>query len=326
MAAARRKQPEPAPALPESAPEDQVRVAWEELEARLAVALHALPPESYLILTPAPGGRASPAAYVQFARAATILRSEAAGNAHLPPEGQLDPVQQAHLAELGWQPPGSAGDRGHNFHRDWPVPAPAEAVAALAVRTLREVFGVGDPDGLRYRSGSFDGSAAHRADLGIPPDDQPVGHHHRPAGRRSAEELRALIEEAARRWLANADPRPDKDGDYPFRFGSAVLYVRIVDDAAPVVAIFSPILRAVDRSPELLAALNELNSKIRFGRVVWAHDEVLLVSELSIVDLTADQIAHACLELGSLADAIDSELHGRFGGEIVFLDQPRLLN
>ena len=292
----------------------------------MAAVLQTLPPESYLILTPGPGGRASPAAYVQFARATTMLRSEAAGNAHLPADRQLDAMQQASLAELGWRPPGSIGDKGHNFHQDWPVPAPTEAAAALAVRTLRDVYGVIDPDGLRYRSGSFDGSAVHEADLGIPADDQPSGHQHRPAGRVSEEELRTLIEEAARRWMGNTDPRPDKDGDYPFRFGSSVLYVRIVDDAAPVVAIFSPILREVDASPDLLAALNELNSKIRFGRVVWAHDEVLLVSELSVVDLTADQIAHACLELGSLADAIDSELHGRFGGEIVFSDQPRLLN
>lgn len=300
--------------------------SWDRLEARLAAALEALPPDSYLILTPAPGGPASPAAYVQFARAATALTSEAAGNAHLPAEERLDARQQAHLVELGWQLPGAAGDEGHNFRRKWPVPAPAGAVATHAVRTLREVYGVVEPGGLRYRSGSFDGSEGGQADLGLPPDLQPSSRKHRPTGHRSEEELRTLIEDAAKRWLADSDPQPDKDGDYPFRFGSAILYVRIVDDAAPVVAIFSPILREVDSSPELLTALNELNSKIRFGRVVWAHDEVLLVSELSVVDLTADQVAHACLELGGLADAINGELLGRFGGETVFPDRPRLLH
>jgi Putative bacterial sensory transduction regulator len=60
---------------------------------------------------------------------------------------------------------------------------------------------------------------------------------------------------------------PDRDGDYPVRFGSALYYVRLVSAEDPDVQVFAVAVDGIEQSPELLAELNDLNCRIRFGRV-----------------------------------------------------------
>jgi hypothetical protein len=94
----------------------------------------------------------------------------------------------------------------------------------------------------------------------------------------------------------------------------------------PLVRIFSPILHDIDASVTLLEALNEINARIRFGRVLWAGRQVIIAMELTAADLTEAQVVVACTEIGNLADHLDDGLHGRFGGATVFATRPTLLN
>lgn len=298
--------------------------AWSDFRRRLAAALDRMPAESYLVLTTVPDAEGH-ARYVQFARGTGSFRAEAVSSEFLPASGALTPNQEARLRDLGWQPPAPDGS-ARNFHRDWPLPAAVDEIAGLTVTTLRSVYGIDAPAELRYVHESFEHEAVDAPDLGIeerPRTPQPA---RKPWTTRAVNDLGPLVEDGLRRWLGVEDLVRDDDGDYPCRVGSAMLYIRLVDGVPPVVVIFSPILRDIPQSPALVAALNDVNGRIRFGRVFWAERTVLAATELTAVDITADQVALACMELGNLADMLDGILHGRFGGRPMFESAPKLLN
>ncbi len=305
-----------------TAPADAV--GWADFERRLAAALERMRDDTFLILS-TPGDETSPGCYVQFAAGAWGLRAEAVSSRFLPADRPLTADQEAALAALGWLPPDDPDDPAPNWSRVWPPPAPFAEVAALAIRTLREVHGVARPEELRYIYRSFE-RVLEDPDLGIPaerpaPQPAPVAHAYR-----TAEDLRPLVERALAGWLGLDELIRDADGDYPVRIGSALMFVQLLDGVPPVVRIFSPILRDIDASPTLLEALNEINARIRFGRVLWTGRQVVVAMEITAADLTEAQVVFACTQLGNLADHLDDGLHGRFGGATAFATRPTLLN
>lgn len=298
-------------------------LTWDEFERRLATALERMAADTFLVITQ-PSAKGGTGYYVQFARAVgsespePVLRAEAVGNEHLQAATALTPAQLRRLGRLGWKRPTPA-DKGRNFTRRWPVPAPYGEVARVAVVTLRDVYGIDEPARLRYVYQSFGRGDVGRLDLGIDPAPAPrsPGPSRRRAGR-AAEELRPTIERALKRWLRQDELVRDEDGDYPVRLGSALMYVRLADGVPPVVRIFSLVLRDVPESPALLEALNSANARIRLGRAFWAGGNVYIACELVATGITADQVAIACTELANLADHLDDGFHGRFGGALMF--------
>lgn len=308
--------------------------AWPAFETRLANALAALEHATYLVLSVPGDPRAGASAYVQFAQGGLLgFRAEASGNQWLPAGHRLDPGQEERLGSLGWQHPGP-GPQSRNWVREWEQPVPFGDVAAMAVRTLREVYGATSPDDLRYRSGGFPAhhGAVRDPDLGIPPDrpaaEAPpiavVGARSHPAP--EAGEAATELEAALAEFIAGADLVPDRDGDLPIRVGSALMFVRPVPGVPPLLQLFSPLVTGVDMTPALLESLNDINRGILFGRVYWAERQVVVSMELTAVGITAKQIAFACVQLGNLADHLDDVLRGRYGGRTVFEVPKTLLN
>lgn len=297
---------------------------WAEFQRRLAAALARMPPETYLILeAPLPDGDI--AAYVQFAHATSDFRAEAVSSRYLPSSRPLTAAQERQLAGLGWQRPAPDAE-GQNYFREWPSPAPFAEVARLAVRTLREVYGIEEPSGLRSLHESFRRDAVPDLELGIEARTSRQAPGAPPPSAPSGDEIAQLLEAAMARWLGVEHPVRDGDGDYPIRVGSAMMFVRLLPGVPPAVAIFAPILRDVARTADLLQAINDINARIRFGRVFWSEGRVLVAMELTAADITADQVAFACVELGNLADYLDDVLHGRFGGKTMFDGRPALQN
>ncbi|MFN8631688.1 MAG: YbjN domain-containing protein [Chloroflexota bacterium] len=317
-----------------TSPKGDPSEAWPAFEARLAAALAAMEPATYLVVSLAADPRAGASAYVQFAQGGLLgFRAEAAGNHWLPPGHGLVPAQEERLTGLGWRRPGEASD-GRNWVAEWLEPVPFPEVAAVAVRTLRDVYGATSPDELRYRSGAF---PAHHGPvpepgLGIPPD-RPVPEHPAAAvipGQThpapEPDEAAGALQTALAQFVEGADLVADRDGDLPIRVGSALMFVRPVPGVPPLVQVFAPLVSGVDLTPQLLEALNDINRKVLFGRVFWTDREVVVSMELTAVGITAAQIAFACVQLGNLADHLDDVLRGRFGGRTVFEVPKTLLN
>jgi hypothetical protein len=105
------------------------------------------------------------------------------------------------------------------------------------------------------------------------------------------------------------------------RCGTAVLYVRLVDGEPAVVRVFSPMLRRIQRSAELLIELNDLNARLNFQRVFWRDGTVYAACELLAETLAAAELRHACDSVADVADYYDVRLHARFGGETTFAER-----
>ena len=305
-------------------------LSWDEFAHRLADGISRMALESFLILS-LPDDVAGMRAYVQFAHwvnedgASEGLRTEAVGSTNLPDTRPLTPAQEERLDALAWQRP-STDSKAGNFLRDWSMPAPFAEAAAMAVRTLREVYGVAEPAELRCRYALFEGGDVEDLALGLEPEERPLRPRSKPASRPPAGALSPIVEEGLRRWLGIDRLERDEDGDYPIPVGSALVFVRLADGTLPMIAIFSTILTGVDESPSLFAALNDINRRIRFARAFSIAGTIIIATELPVVDITADQIAFACMQLGSLADHLDDVLHGRFGGAFAFDGRSALIN
>jgi Putative bacterial sensory transduction regulator len=134
--------------------------------------------------------------------------------------------------------------------------------------------------------------------------------------------LRARIRELVADYLDDRSLTDDLVAEpVVIRCGTAVLYVRLVDAEPPVVRVFSPLLRRIPRSPELLTELNELNARLNFQRVFWREGTVYAASELLAETLAAAELRHACDSVADVADYYDVRLHARFGGETAFAER-----
>jgi Putative bacterial sensory transduction regulator len=105
------------------------------------------------------------------------------------------------------------------------------------------------------------------------------------------------------------------------RAGTAVVYVRLVDAEPPVVRVFSPLLRRIERGPDLLGELNDLNARLSFLRVFWRDGTVYAAAELLAETLTEAELANACDGVAETADYYDVRLHARFGGETAYAER-----
>lgn len=130
--------------------------AWKHLARELKVALGALEEDEVLILQIKGTNR-----FVQFAQQGSYgMRAESTSNYYLPEGEQLDEAADAALKELGWRAPtnlpddvgGHRPDGSANYFLDLKRPAPLQALAELAVDTLRQVFGAEHPLDLQYQA------------------------------------------------------------------------------------------------------------------------------------------------------------------------------
>jgi hypothetical protein len=113
---------------------------------------------------------------------------------------------------------------------------------------------------------------------------------------------------------------PDRDGDYPVRFGSALYYVRLVGAEDPDVQVFAVAVDGIEQSPELLAELNDLNCRIRFGRVFHVAGQVLVETDLIGDAVDPRGFGNACEVVAGVTDKIGPDLAKKYGGRAGFED------
>lgn len=132
--------------------------------------------------------------------------------------------------------------------------------------------------------------------------------------------IRPYLEKLLREGFGIPDLTPDDDGDYPFRYRSAGYYVRLYNEQAPTIQLFSVVVRDIKRSPKLLAELNELNAGMAFVRVYWVNLQVVVATELVAETLDAEELGNACNVIGRVADTIGPKLVADHGGHVLFED------
>lgn len=107
---------------------------------------------------------------------------------------------------------------------------------------------------------------------------------------------------------------PDDDGDYRQDYGSAIVFLRVVDHDPGFVRIFSVVLRDVRYSAKLLRELNEINRRLVYGRFTHAGMLVVLKHYLIAGSLDQETLATACGALGETANDFGPTLAAVYGG------------
>jgi hypothetical protein len=135
--------------------------------------------------------------------------------------------------------------------------------------------------------------------------------------------VHAYVSQLLCEWFSLGQVRRDEDGDYPFRYGTAVYYVRVLDRDPAVLRIFAIAVHDLDCSPGLLEELNEINANVAFARVSHGSRQVWVEAELWADNLDAFVLGMTCERVGELADRIGPSLATLFGGLTRFeLDDP----
>lgn len=117
-----------------------------------------------------------------------------------------------------------------------------------------------------------------------------------------------------REWFCLPQVVRDADGDYPFRFGTAVAYVRVLDRDPAVVQVFAGAVHGVRIGPELLTELNDTNANVTFARVYLSGTDVWVQTELWAETMTGFTLGMACERVGELADRIGPAVAAVYGG------------
>lgn len=130
--------------------------------------------------------------------------------------------------------------------------------------------------------------------------------------------VRTYVEKLLRQLINDDQLQADPDGDYPVRYRDALYFVRIDGDASPLVRVFSIALDDVQLTPELLAEVNDINTKLTFARAMFVRGQVLIETELLGEDLAPRSFGAACQSVAVAADRFAPELADRHGGRLAF--------
>lgn len=133
---------------------------WQQFQDALATCLGALEEDEFFVIS----AKAKINYFVQFAQHGGFgMRLEAVGNDFIEPNDALTVEDYDRLVTMGWQratyrmpgdpAPGSEPMEGSpNFFIDTPAPVDYEAVAAIAVCSLREIYKIKSPLRLQYKA------------------------------------------------------------------------------------------------------------------------------------------------------------------------------
>ena len=110
----------------------------------------------------------------------------------------------------------------------------------------------------------------------------------------------------------------DPDGDYPFRTGTAVCWVRVLDAGQPLVRVFAHAACGVRRSAKLLTELNDIQHRALTASVMLTDGCVVIAQTLTAYELSCVDLGQAMAAVGGLADEVGVLLAGMFGGTTPF--------
>ncbi len=269
-----------------------VEAEWGQFEERLQERLPELAGPLLLEVEVAAEPDCGTAPYVQFLGGPGQLRAEVSGNDVLAEEYELADAQVVALREIGWQDP---DDETPNHHCDVPVSMSA-VLAGMAVRTLREVFGVLSPEFVEEGPGApspyFEGAPTN------------------------AEELKDMTRAALQEFLGE-EVEEDDDGDFPVSWGSALVYVRVLDDE-PTVRIFGAVVHGVQRRRQAALEVHLLNRDVRGIKFVLEEDTVFAESEVPGMPFSSRQFGIVLGNTVRRLDRLDGDLALRVGGHTAF--------
>jgi hypothetical protein len=310
--------------------ERSVDRAWEQFESWLADVLANIADGDVLTVSreaDAHDGARSQEPFVQFCAVGDgLVRGEASSNRLLDRQHWLSDQQAAEMTYIGYELPSTpaqalARSGSTNFSVDLTRDDSAQ-LAAMAVRALREVFGVLHPAFLSFRGDArspFGGLAAAALDT-MPASALPLTSEGVPvsgtlarewalaeagpvAMPESATHLRQLIEQALVPMLGRR-PLVDEDGDFVVSCSGSLVFIRVVE-SAPVISVFSQLVRGVADLEAAIQDVAELNSSVEMVKFVLVDDRIVAGCTLPASPFVGEHLRQILVLVGTVASDFD---------------------
>src|SRR5215213_3666721 len=133
--------------------------------------------------------------------------------------------------------------------------------------------------------------------------------------------VRPYVEQLLQEFCETEHLVVDGDGDVPIRKGSTMYWVSLFEiEEEAQVRVWSFMARDVPDADDLYRYLNAINSTIRYSRVYYEDNDVIVSYELLAEDLDPRELQNACECIGGIYDAYDDALVAKFGGRVFFPD------
>lgn len=302
---------------PESGFDRDVDRAWREFRGDLADHVATMRDGGGLVLEPLAeesGGPAGPC--VQFyAWGDQQVRCEVPSNLHLSEDRHLSPEDEALLLGLGWQTPSRDPDTPEDggspaFWMDLPS-SWADRLAEVAVRALRDVWGVPHP--LFLRAESFGTVSAHEFETPAPVAEiapkEPVRGPVHPLGE---EHLRELIEDTVGERVGDT-PTWDEDGDLVLRIADVLVFVGVGAGAATV-DLLAPIVHSISGRTRAMEVVSDLNRQWPQLKFVLIDDRVAVVNHLPASPFVPEHLVSALDRMTQFLEVVDHDFAAHIGG------------
>jgi hypothetical protein len=319
--------------------ERSVDRGWEQFEAWLADAIAALGDGDVLAISHEAGSQDAPRGQQPFVQFNTVgegvIRGEASGNRQLDRQHWLTDQQAAEMTYIGYELPSTpaqalATSGSTNFAVDLSRDD-APQLAAMSVRALREIFGVLHPAFLAIR-GSAGLPLAPETPVPdtIPASAFPLNADGMPvsgtlarhwtlaesgpiAMPESAAHLRQLIEQALVPML-NRRPLVDEDGDFVVPCSGSLVFVRAVE-SAPVIAVFSQLVRGVADIDAAYREVAELNAAVEMVKFFLVDDRIVAGCTLPANPFVGEHLRAMLQLVGNVASDFEHPMTMLAGGD-----------
>ncbi len=130
----------------------------------------------------------------------------------------------------------------------------------------------------------------------------------------AASHLETLIE----RLTGVHKATPDAEGDYSVHLRGATFMSRVDGDDTPVCRVYAIISDGVEKTTELLEALNAINTRLTYLRIIWVRNQILLEGNHLALTMDETEFTAICNDIANAANAFGDALVTDFGGTARF--------
>ncbi len=112
----------------------------------------------------------------------------------------------------------------------------------------------------------------------------------------------------------------DRDGDYPFRHGTAMYYLS-VGRGGHLLKIWSYAAYGVKPTKAVLREVNSTNEQLMHCRAYMSGESLVIEAFVPIESLVPGYLVAVCHEVGCTADRVGQLLAAVHGGHVAFEDE-----
>lgn len=127
----------------------------------------------------------------------------------------------------------------------------------------------------------------------------------------------AYVERLLEEFTGNPSLSRDDQGGFPFRYKDCAYTVRVVGPSErPSVRVWSITVSDVEKSPDLLDFLNQINQRLLHARVYWNDRAVVFEDAVSGLALNKGTLESSLTDVLEASNFFAAQLKEKFGGTL----------